>query len=80
MATKFTVAYEDGTTETYTVKPRHILAIEKSNKGKGMDSTIESAYRMAYLASGSEDTFEAWIDTTADIEPVEDDASPTKSA
>lgn len=80
MATKFTVSYEDGTTETYAVKPRHILAIEKGNKGKGIDSTIEAAYRMAYLASGSEATFDEWIETTADIEPVEEDSSPTKSA
>ena len=80
MATRFEVSYEDGSTEVYTVKPRHILAIEKANKGKGIDSTIESAYRMAYLASNSDKTFDEWVDSTAEIEPVDEEASPTKSA
>lgn len=80
MATKFEVVYESGVTETYTVKPRHILAIEKTNKGKGIESNIESAYRLAYLASGSDETFDAWIETTEDITPAEDDPTPTKSA
>ena len=80
MATKFEVKYEDGTDAVYTVKPRHILAIEKANKGKGIESNIESAYRLAYLASGSEESFEAWIDTTEDINPVDDEPTPTSGA
>ena len=80
MATKFEVEYEDGKVEVYTVKPRHILSIEKSNKGKGIESTIEAAYRMAYLASGSNNTFDEWIDTTSDISPVDDEPTPTSGA
>jgi hypothetical protein len=64
---KFKVTYEDGFTETYKVKPKHILAVERD--GGGMESTVESTYKLAHLASDTSEDFEFWMNRVEDIEP-----------
>lgn len=71
MSTKFDVIYTDGTEDTYTVRPVHILKVERS-KG-GLTASIESSYMLAFLASGSTAKFDDWIETVEDIVPVEQD-------
>jgi hypothetical protein len=67
---KFNVTYEDGTTETYKVKPRHILNAERS--GGGMASTVEATYKLAFAASGRDGDFDAWMESVDDIQPEVD--------
>lgn len=80
MATKFVVTYDGGDAHTYTVKPKHILKVER--EGGSLEANIESSYRLAWLSSGSADAFEEWLETVEDIAPegvevAEDDANPT---
>ena len=76
MATKFNVAFEDGRVEEYTVKPKHILRVER--EAGGLEASIESSYKLAWLSSGAKESFEKWLDTVDDIAPVEDE--PTTEA
>jgi hypothetical protein len=78
MATQFTVQYEDGAKKTYTVKPKHILKVER--EGGGLSASIESSYKLAWLSSNTEKTFDEWLEIVDDIEPVDDtegDTNPT---
>ena len=68
MATKFTVVYDNGNTEIYTVKPKHILRIERDNGG--LDASLEASYSLAWLAAASDLSFDEWLDTVEDIAPV----------
>ena len=69
MATIFKVDYEDGDTVEVRVKPRHILSVERT--GGSLDATIEASYKLAWLAAQSDLSFEDWLDTVDDIEPIE---------
>jgi len=69
MATIFKVDYEDGNTVEVRVKPRHILAVERT--GGSLDATIEASYKLAWLASQTPESFEDWLDTVEDIEPLD---------
>jgi hypothetical protein len=66
MATKFTIVTGE-TSETFTVKPGHILRSEREGKD---DSPIESTYRLAWYASGSTLGFDEWINGVDDIIPI----------
>ncbi len=69
MATKFSVVYDNGTTEIYMVKPKHILKIER-DKG-GLDASLEASYSLAWLAAATGLGFDEWLDTVEDIAPVD---------
>lgn len=81
MSTKFTVTIGEET-ETYTVKPKHILKSERDGKE---DSPVEGTYRLAWYASGVALPFEEWIELVDDIVPIlpkdpedsEEDVPPT---
>ena len=73
MATRFIVT-ENGEDTVYTVKPKHILKIERESGG--LEANIESSYKLAYLATGSELSFDDWLDGVDDIEPMDEDEEP----
>ena len=63
---KFKVTFDNGSEETFKVKPRHILAVERNG---GVETTVEASYKLAHLASGSSDDFDAWLESVEDIQP-----------
>jgi hypothetical protein len=73
MATKFSVLYE-GSDEPVIVrvKPRDVLRIERESGS--IEATVEASYRLAYFASNSDKSFDDWIDSVEDIEPVDEGA------
>ncbi len=73
MATRFMVL-QNGEETVYTVKPKHILKIERESGG--LEANIESSYKLAFLATGSELSFEEWLDGVDDIEPMDEDEEP----
>ena len=84
MATKFTIISGEKS-ETFTVKPRDILRSERD--GRNDEAPIESTYRLAWYASGSDLEFDEWIGGVDDIIPiipddeaVEEEIPPTTAA
>ncbi len=73
MATRFMVL-QNGEETVYTVKPKHILKVERETGG--LEANIESSYKLAFLATGSELSFEEWLDGVDDIEPMDEDEEP----
>jgi hypothetical protein len=77
MATRFKVELEDGSELVIKVKPKHILRSERAGNN---EASAESTYRLAWMASESDVSFDEWMDMVDDIEPlfdsVEDDAVP----
>jgi hypothetical protein len=84
---KVSVTHDDGTSDTYVVKPATIVAFERQfNVGLG---TLKEAGRMEYvywLAWDSErrsgkitKPFDGWLDEVADVD-VSDDVAPLPSA
>ena len=71
MATKFDVVYGDGNVVQYRVRPKDILRIERESGG--LSASIESSYKLAFYASGSEKKFDDWIEEIEDIMPVEEE-------
>jgi hypothetical protein len=71
MATKFDVQYADGNVVQYRVRPKDILRIERESGG--LSASIESSYKLAFYASGSEKKFDDWIEEIEDIMPVEEE-------
>lgn len=65
---KFVVKFEDGTEETFPVKPKHLLKAERTG---GVEANVESSFRLAWLASNSTEEFEAWLDTVDEILPAD---------
>ena len=72
MATKFKVV-SDGTETVYSVKPKHILKVER--EGGGLEATIESSYKLAWLAADSGKSFDEWLEDVDDIEPLDEDGN-----
>jgi hypothetical protein len=70
---KFKVTYEDGGTDTYKVKPKHILSVERNG---GVDTTVEATYKLAHLASGSAEDFETWLNSVDDLQPEVEGEQP----
>lgn len=69
MATQFSVKYDDiDDVVVYTVKPKHILKVERESGG--LQASIEASYMLAWMASGSDVTFDEWLDTVEDITPL----------
>ena len=77
MATKFDVTYADGNVVQYRVRPKDILRIERESGG--LSASIESSYKLAFYASGSEKKFDDWIEEIEDIMPVEEVVEETDS-
>lgn len=78
MARRITVAYEDGTTETVEVKPKHLIAAERLI-GKAIDQHgVEATFMAAWKASRSAVKFDAWLDTVENLveEPAGVDPTP----
>lgn len=63
---KFVITFDDGTEETFPVKPKHLLKAERTG---GVEASVESSFRLAWLASGSDQDFDDWLDTVAEISP-----------
>lgn len=72
MATKFRVI-TGGEETVYSVKPKHILKVER--EGGGLEATIESSYKLAWLAADSGKSFDEWLDDVDDIEPLDEDGN-----
>ena len=72
MATKFKVVKGDEET-VYSVKPKHILKVER--EGGSLEATIESSYKLAWLAADSGKSFDEWLDDVDDIEPLDEDGN-----
>lgn len=70
MATQFKITNDDGETAIFKVKPKHVLKAERLGKS---EATAESTYWLAWVASNSELTFDEWIDTVDEIEPIFED-------
>lgn len=66
---KFAVKYEDGTDAVYPVKPKHLLKAERSG---GVEANVESSFRLAWLASGADESFEDWLEGVEEIAPAEE--------
>jgi hypothetical protein len=64
--TKFTIVRGDET-ETVVVKPRHVLRIEREFNEQ---EPVEITYRMAWMASGTDMEFDAWMDTVDEITAI----------
>jgi len=77
MSTKFDVTYADGNVVQYRVRPKDILRIERESGG--LSASIESSYKLAFYASGSEKKFDDWIEEIEDIMPVEEAVEETDS-
>ena len=77
MATKFDVTYADGNVVQYRVRPKDILRIERESGG--LSASIESSYKLAFYASGSEKKFDDWIEEIEDIMPVEEEVDEVDS-
>jgi hypothetical protein len=69
--TRFDVTYADGNVVQYRVRPKDILRIERESGG--LSASIESSYKLAFYASGSEKKFDDWIEEIEDIMPVEEE-------
>ena len=72
---KFTVAYEGGEEETYAVRPKHLVLAERNG---GVEATVESSFKLAWLASGSKMDFDTWLDTVDEISPVDESEEPER--
>ena len=75
--TRFDVTYADGNVVQYRVRPKDILRIERESGG--LSASIESSYKLAFYASGSEKKFDDWIEEIEDIMPVEEVVEETDS-
>lgn len=64
--TKFTIVRGDEST-TVSIKPRHILRIEREFNEA---SPVETTYLMAWMASGTTQAFEEWMDDIDEIVPI----------
>jgi hypothetical protein len=71
---KYEVTYEDGTTEKYKVKPRHLVDYE--DEFGSFAETAKSAYALAHFASDSPLAFRDWLNTVDDITPVREAGDP----
>ena len=75
--TKFKIIV-DGQEEIVRVKPKHILKTERMGT---VEASAESTYRLAWLAAGSDLSFDDWIESVDDIEPIfegeEEEVPPT---
>jgi hypothetical protein len=82
MSAKFKITYA-GADEAVvlSVRPIDILRIEREAGPNGMEATIESSYKLAWMAARTELDFESWLEGIDDIEPVEQpadkDAAPS---
>lgn len=66
--TRFTITYDDGTSESFKVKPRHLIAYEDEVGDVDKATKAKDAFKLAWIASGSGLSFEEWIDTVDDID------------
>jgi hypothetical protein len=64
--TKFTIVRGEDS-ETVTMKPKHILRIEREY---GESDPVETTYLMAWMASGSDKAFDEWIEDIDEIVPI----------
>ena len=90
MATlKYEIKYENGKTETVTVKPRHLIALEDSMGGKMSTNennmTSKDAFKLPFIASKNvrnfaESEYLDWLDEVAEIETFGEEAEATAGA
>lgn len=67
MARQISVVYEDGTSETVEVRPKHLIAAERLI-GKAIDQHgVEATFMAAWKASRSAMKFDAWLDTVENL-------------
>ena len=82
MATRFKIELEDGTEMTVKVKPKHILKMERAGNDA---ASAENTYMLAWYASGTDLSFDDWMDIVEEIDPILDetfedvDVPPTTS-
>ena len=67
---KFKVTFDDGTVKDYKVKPRHLVEHEDITKGDD-DNLIAKSYKLAWLASGSDQSFTDWLANVDEIETLD---------
>lgn len=67
--TRFKITTPDGEV-LVKVKPKHILKTERLGS---VEASAESTYRLAWLASETDQEFDEWIESVDDIEPLFDD-------
>ena len=72
---KFTVMYEGGEEVTYAVRPKHLVLAERNG---GVEATVESSFKLTWLASGSDLDFDSWLDLVEEIVPVDAEAEPER--
>lgn len=71
------IRYEDGSSKTVEIKPKHMIAAERAIGKPVADHGVEASYLSAWKASGSTAKFDDWLDTVETLEQVEADADPT---
>jgi hypothetical protein len=67
---KFKVTFDDGDVREFKVKPRHLVEHEDITKGDD-DNLIARSYKLAWLASGSDDSFKDWLANVDEIETLD---------
>jgi hypothetical protein len=69
---RFTVTYEDGSTEELRMRPRAQMAYESDTNQPLFQDTDEirmtTIYTMAWYAAGKPDTLDGWIANIDDVE------------
>jgi hypothetical protein len=64
---KFDVTYEDGTTATLKVKPRHLVRFEEEVGEVGASEKIADGFKLPWIASDTGLSFDEWLATVDDI-------------
>lgn len=67
---KFKVTFDDGVVNEYKVKPRHLVEHEDVTKNDD-DNLIAKSYKLAWLASGTGESFKDWLAQVDEIETLD---------
>lgn len=74
MAVVLIVTYDDGGTESITIRPAATVAAERKYKDKLAD--IEGTYYAAWVTKGQPGNFDDWLGSLTDAKTERPDAAP----
>lgn len=70
----YEVSHVDGTQSVVAVRTSHWLKLERAIREDKLDiGPLEQTLRVIHFASGIESSFDDWVDTVADWNPVQED-------
>lgn len=77
MRFQFDVTYTDGRNERLVVRPAAIVAFEETTGESAFENMgFTKMTKLAHAGVGDGSTYEAWLSTVDDIEPVEREPVP----